>query len=197
MLTIAPDTRACVINLPCPEQTHELAHLLKRRCSTREFLPDVLPLQTLSTLLWSAFGVNRPASDGRTAPSAHNWREIDLYAVMAEGTYRYEAQGQRLVRINGEDLRALTGLQDFAASAPLNLLYVADFDKMTGAPLSEREFLAGVAAGCIVQNVYLACSAAGLGTVVRALIDRGQLAKALGLPVTQRILLAQTVGLPR
>ena len=92
----------------------------------------------------------------------------------------------------------VTGTQDFVATAPLNLLYVADFARMTDAKPDERGFLAGADAGCIAQNVYLYCAVAGLATVVRGLIDRRALAlaRALGLPTTQRIALAQTVGSP-
>lgn len=186
-----------VVNLPSPSLSPvSLTYALQQRRSSRTVLPDSLSAETLSSLLWSAYGMNRPESGGRTAPSAHNWQEIDVYAVVPEGTYRYEARGHLLSLVKPGDLRALTGLQDFPAKAPLNLLYVVDFDRMVGAPLAEREFLAGVAAGCIAQNVYLACAAHGLGTVVRALIDRGPLAQALGLPVTQRVTLAQTVGMP-
>jgi SagB-type dehydrogenase family enzyme len=148
----------------------------------------------LGSLLWCAFGVNRPASGGRTAPSAHDWQEIDLYAVLPEGAYRYDARDHRLMRVIAKDLRPLTGTQDFPATAPLDLVYVADFDRMAGAAVDDGEFLAGVASGCIAQNVYLACASLTLGSVVRALVDRRALAKALCLPPSQRVMLAQTVG---
>lgn len=83
------------------------------------------------------------------------------------------------------------------ATAPLNLVYVADFNRMPDALPEERHFLAGADAGCIAQNVYLFCASAGLATVVRGLINRAELAAALGLSNTQRIALAQTRRLPR
>ena len=98
--------------------------------------------------------------------------------------------------VKPEDLRPLTGMQDFPATAPLNLVYVADFARVAGVRPNEREFLAGADAGCIAQNVYLACAAFGLGAVVRGLVDRRSLSRALGLSQTKRIALAQTVGLP-
>ena len=174
-----------------------LEQALRSRRSTRDFIADSLPLATVSALLWAAFGINRPESGGRTAPSAHDWQEISVYAVLAEGSYRYDARAHRLMLVRAEDLRALTGTQDFPATAPLNLVYVADFARMTEVHADEREFLAGADAGCIAQNVYLACASLGLGTVVRGLVDRRSLARALGLSATQRITLAQTVGLPR
>jgi SagB-type dehydrogenase family enzyme len=142
-------------------------------------------------------GVNPPESAGRTAPSAHDWQEIAVYAVMAEGAYRYEAKEHRLLLVKAEDLRALTGIQDFVAAAPLNLVYVVEFSRMANAREDERGFLAGADAGVIAQNIYLYCAGTGLGTVVRGLIDRRRLAETLGLKLTQRIALAQTVGYPR
>ena len=155
-----------------------------------------LSLETLSALLWAGFGINRPDQGGRTAPSAHNWQEIDIYAVLAEGAYRYDARAHRLLLVKAEDLRRHTGTQDFIATAPLNLVYVADFARMVDAQDEERRFLAGADAGCIAQNIYLYCAGAGLATVVRGLIDRHVLAHALNLTATQRIALAQTVGYP-
>lgn len=199
MPNIAQDLVTEVVLLPPPERgavATTLEQALQRRCSQRSFLPDDLPLQTLSSLLWAAYGYNRPGSDGRTAPSAHNWQEIEVHAVLREGAYRYDARVNRLLLVKPADLRALTGTQDFPAVAPLNLLYVADYARMTGADGDEREFLAGVAAGGIAQNVSLACAARGLACVVRALIDRGKLGRALGLRSSQHVVLAQTVGRP-
>lgn len=199
MSTIPLDLVSDRVSLPPPELPLgiTLGLALKRRCSTREFLDEPLSLSTLSTLLWAAFGINRSDSGGRTAPSAHDWQEVDVYASLAEGCYRYDARKHRLLLVKAQDLRALTGTQDFVAKAPLNLVYVTDFARMTGAKAREREFLAGADAGCIAQNVYLACSALGLGTVVRGLVDRRTLASGLGLSTTQRIALAQSVGLPQ
>ena len=116
--------------------------------------------------------------------------------MLAEGAYRYEAQTHQLLLIKAEDLRSTTGTQDFIATAPLNLVYVADFHRMPDARPAERRFLAGADAGCIAQNIYLFCASVGLATVVRGLIDRSRLAALLGLAKTQRIALAQTVGYP-
>ena len=197
MSTIPLDLGTDILALPPPALPRDagLEQALRARRSTRELRPDPLPLSLLSTLLWSAFGVNRPHG-GRTAPSAHDWREIDVHAVLAEGAYRYDAPAHRLVLVSALDLRADTGVQDFVAGAPLNLVYVADFARMSGARADEREFLAGCDAGCIAQNVYLCCAASGLGCVVRGLVDRRRLAHALGLAPTQRIALAHSVGFP-
>lgn len=196
MPTIALNLETDTVALPKPVLPSgvTLEDALKGRSSARAFLPEPLPLETLSGLLWAGFGINRPG--GRTAPSAHNWQEIDVFVVLPEGAYRYEAQRHRLLLVKAQDLRGATGTQDFVAAAPLNLVYVADFARMPGASAEERGFFAGADAGCIAQNVYLYCAAAGLATVVRGRIDRRQLAAALGLTRTERIALAQTVGYP-
>ena len=191
------DTAPACIALPAPQlPAATLEQALKHRRSTRAFAAQPLSLELLSGLLWAAFGVNRHDSQGRTAPSAHNWQEIDVVAALPAGAYRYEARSHRLNLIVAQDLRAASGVQDFVASAPLNLVYVADFARMHEAKPEEREFLAGADAGFVAQNVYLFCAASGLATVVRGLVDRRRLAAALQLKATQRITLAQTVGHP-
>jgi SagB-type dehydrogenase family enzyme len=184
------------IALPPPQTTGavSLMQALRSRRSTREFSARPLPPEVLSTLLWSAFGVNRPDSGGRTAPSAHNWQEIEVFAALPDGAYRYDARAHALQRVVSGDLRAATGVQDFVGAAPLNLVYVADFGKMGDATAEERTFYASADAGFVAQNVYLYCAATGLACVVRGLVDRRKLAPALGLRVDQRIVLAQTVG---
>ena len=198
MSTMALNVETDTVELPQPVvlPSATLEQALRCRRSTRAFLPDPLPLETLSALLWAAFGVNRRDGGQRTAPSAHNWQEISVFAVLREGAYRYDAPAHRLLLVNAQDLRGLTGTQDFVATAPLNLVLVADFARMHDAQPEERSFLAGADAGCIAQNVYLFCAAARLGTVVRGLVDRRRLAAALGLSASERITLAQTVGHP-
>jgi SagB-type dehydrogenase family enzyme len=189
------ETAAATIELPPPKlPSMTLDQALKSRHSTRAFAATPLSPQLLSALLWSASGVNRRDSSGRTAPSAHNWQETELVAVLPGGSYRYDARAHQLSLMVAQDLRSITGVQDFVATAPLNLVYVADFARMHEAKPEEREFLAGADAGFIAQNVYLFCAAAGLACVVRGLVDRRALAVALQLGPTQRISLAQSVG---
>lgn len=187
------------IELPAPQwdRAKPLLQLLRARHSSGEFSPRALPLDVLSTLLWAAFGINRAQTTGRTAPSAHNWQEIEVFAVLADAAYRYDAAAHALRLAQGGDLRPLTGVQDFVGGAPLDLVYVADFAKMTDANDEQRTFFASADAAVIAQNVYLFCACTGLATVMRGLIDRRKLAAALGLAIDQRIVLAQTVGFPR
>lgn len=184
------------IALPPPDRAGGLALMaaLAARRSSREFLPQALSPQQLSDLLWAAWGINRDGG-GRTAPSALNAQEIDLYVALPEGAYRYDAPSHALQLVVAKDLRRVTGYQDFVDQAPLDLVYVADHARMGLVPVAQRESYASVAAGAIAQNVYLWCASAGLATVIRAWIDRQAIAEALGLPHDHQVLLSQTVGL--
>lgn len=173
-----------------------LMQALQQRHSTREFRPDALQPQDLSNLLWAAGGLNRPAEDGRTAPSAMHAQEVDLYLALPQGLYRYEPQRHVLLMMKAEDVRRVTGYQDFVDNAPLDLVFVADHGRMRMIPAAARESYASIAAGAMAQNIYLYCASSGLATVVRAWFDRQALGAAMGLGPDQQILLTQTVGRP-
>lgn len=185
------------IHLPAPDKNGgmPLMEALAKRHSMREFAREELPLQLLSSMLWAAFGVNR--EDGkRTAPSAINAQEIDIYVALSSGAYLYDAHENALQLVAGNDLRRVTGYQDFVDEAPLDLVFVADYSRMTMVPVDQRESYASVAAGAISQNLYLFAASQGLATVIRAWIDRGAIADGLGLNHDQQVLLSQTVGYP-
>ena len=150
----------------------------------------------VSDLLWAAFGINRSDSGKRTSPSARNWQEMEVFVIMEEGTYLYDAKANKLMGVAKGDLRKLAGTQDFVATASLNLVYVADTTKMKGVSNEDRMLYAGADTGFIGQNVYLYCASEGLATVVRGSVDRKALAVALKLPEHKKITLAQTVGYP-
>lgn len=170
-----------------------LMQALKARRTARNFAPDELTSQTLSNLLWAAFGVNRP--DGhRTAPSARNWQEIDIHVVTEAGAFVYDAKAHALHRIVFGDVRSLTGTQGHSRVAPVTLVYVADTRRMAGASEAMRIEFAAADTGFIAQNAYLYCASEGLIAVVYAAIDRERLAQALKLDPAQRIVLAQSVG---
>lgn len=187
-----------ILALPVPRPPREvsLAHALEMRRSTREFSERPIDLPTLSALLWAAWGVNRPATRHRTAASARNWQEMDLYVVTAEGAFRYEPDPPRLKLVSEGDHRAATGLQEFAAGVPVNLVYVADYARMADASSEDRALYSAIDAGLIAQNVYLYCAASGLACVLRGLVDRAALAPLLHLGSAQRIIVAQSVGHP-
>lgn len=171
-----------------------LMEALKLRRSTRAYAAKPLPPQLLSDLLWAAFGINRPASGDRTAPYWRHIMVIDVYVAMADGVWIYEPKPHALVLHSRADIRAATGRQDFAATAPVNLIYVAHGDRMQGISADDRRLFAGVDAAFIGQNVYLFCASENLATVFRGAIDYPKLASALKLGPGQFITFAQTVG---
>ncbi|HOW82873.1 MAG TPA: SagB/ThcOx family dehydrogenase [Spirochaetota bacterium] len=187
-----------LIMLPKPAMTGgmPLMTALAKRQSSRSFSEKPLPDQVLSNLLWAADGVNRPDSGKRTAPSAMNKQEIDIYVALAEGLYRYDAAKHALELVLDRDIRAQTGQQDFVAGAALNLVYVADLSAAAGSDREEKVMYAAADTGFIGQNVYLFCASEGLATVIRGYIDRKALGKAMKLKSGQMIILAQTVGYP-
>lgn len=186
------------IKLPPPDKVGglPLMQALARRRSSREFERRALPRALLSNLLWAAFGVNRRGG-GRTAPSALDAQEVDVYVALPAGAYRYDAKGHRLQLVASRDLRRITGYQDFVDEAPLDLVYVANHSRMRLVPVAQRESYASAAAGAIAQNVYLFAASNGLAAVIRAWIDRAAIADALGLGHDQQVLLSQTVGYPK
>lgn len=173
-----------------------LFKVLLRRQSSRAFDTGELPLYALSRLLWAAFGINRPELGLRTAPSANNGQEIDIYVAMRAGLYRFDARQLALLPVLAADIRAATGGQDFVADAPINLIYVASLKDDSTRPEEEQKFYAALDTGFISQNVYLFCAAEGLATVVRGWVDRPALAAAMGLAPHQHVVAAQTVGYP-
>ena len=185
-------------SLPAPQMTggKPVMQALKERKSIRDYKPDALTDQQMSDLLWAAFGINRPEIDHRTAPSAQNTQDVDIYVAMVDGLYQYEAKPHRLVKVADRDLRPLTSGQPFAKVAPVQLIYVSDFSRMPKVKPELRDLYAGVDTGCIIQNVYLYCASAGLASVVHEL-DRDPLAKAMNLRPDQHIVVAQTVGVPQ
>ncbi len=186
------------IKLPPPQTDggRPLMQVLKDRKSTRDFGPGTLSPQTLSNLLWAAFGINRP--DGRrTAPSAMNWQEVSIYVATPDGVYIYDAKDNALNPVLAGDFRAAMGTQSYVKDAAVNLAYVSDLSKTGTAASSEAEMYTAADVGFIAQNVYLYCASEGLATVVRAGINKPALAKTLNLQPQQKIILAQSVGYPK
>lgn len=195
MDTLLSDTVA----LPRPRTSggRPLLDALAARHSTREYSDRELSPQLLSDLLWAANGINRSGSGGRTAPSARNWREVEVYVARADGLYLYHPDSHKLSHIWHGDLRAATGAQDFVGTAPLNLVYVADLALVDATDPLERRFFCAADAAFMAQNVYLFCASEGLACVVRGAVPRRELAQAMHLGQRQRVILAQTVGYPR
>ena len=195
-LSLAEEQKAIQLLKPQEGSGSPFMQLLWKRMSSREFRPEPLPLEVLSNLLWAAFGINR--SDGRrTAPTASNRQEIDIYVAAANGLYLYDAKANVLSPILAEDVRGATGRQPYVKDAAVNLIYVADFSKMGTGSDEDKILLSAAATGLISENVYLYCASEGLATVVRANIDKPALASLMKLRSDQKIMLAQTVGYPK
>ena len=195
---IASTLLAQDINLPTPQKSGgmPLMEALANRSTTRDFGSQDLSPQQLSSLLWSCFGINRP--DGkRTAPSAKNCQETDIYVILKTGAYVYEAKSNKLNLVVKGDLRSFAGTQAFATNAPVILVFVADLAKMGTMSNEEKKRFANIDVGYISQNAYLFCASEGLVTGARASVDQKALGKQLNLRPDQMIILAQSVGYPK
>jgi SagB-type dehydrogenase family enzyme len=198
-VTLAVGQELKPVPLPPPQTSggRPLMQVLKDRQSSREFSRQELSPQVLSNLLWAAFGVNRPDSGKRTAPSAMNWQEIDIYVATQDGLYVYDPHANALNPVLAQDVRGATGQQPFVKEAPVNLVYVADLAKTGRAGSEDQTLYTAADTGFIAQNVYLFCASEGLAAVVRGSVDRVALAKLIKLRPDQKIILAQTVGYPK
>ncbi|MBK6965535.1 MAG: SagB/ThcOx family dehydrogenase [Bacteroidales bacterium] len=171
-----------------------LMAVLNERSSHREFSEKDLTREQLSGLLWAACGINRAETGKRTAPSAMNWQDVQVYVFLKSGIYLYNEKDHKLILIVEGDHRVAAGKQDFVATAPVNLVYVSDYSRMTKASEEDMEFYSGINTGFISQNVYLYCASENLNTVVRAYVDREALHKLMGLKPEQHVVAGQTVG---
>jgi len=200
------------IELPPPSRAggRTVLAALRRRRTTRSIGPRPLGAKALSTLLWAAFGVNRRRGKGpfggigRTAASASNAQELDLYVALADGLYRYDAASHALGLVLGGDHRALAispGQRAMLGDAPVQLVYVADVARYETAPFQEpglwddetRKSYANVAVGLVAGNVELFAAAAGLASWFHN-CDRRALSQVLGLRPAQRAMYGHTVG---
>ncbi len=188
LLCIVSYVSAQDINLLPPTKTggKPLMEALNERQSNRNFdSSKQLSTQTLSDLLWAAYGLNRP--DKRTVPSSQNKQEVDVYVMLSTGVYFYDAKENNLVLKEKGDFRDALGQPELSKSAPVSLIYVINLDK-------NRRETGYMDAGFPVQNVYLDCASAGLGTVARGSFKRPDVHNALKLTDQQEVVLVQPVG---
>jgi len=195
-LSYAQELKPIKLPKPQTESGKPLMQVLKERKSSREFSTEKLPLQVLSNLLWAGFGINRPEAGKRTAPSAVNWQDIDIYITLTEGIYLYNAKENSLEPVLPGDHRGITGSQSFVKEVPVNLIYVADQSRMESRA-ANQDFYSAAHTGFISQNIYLYCTSEGLATVVRGLIDRDSIAKVMKLRPDQKVIFCQSVGYPK
>jgi SagB-type dehydrogenase family enzyme len=180
------------ITLPKPNLNKEVLKILNNRKTIREFSSEDLDLQTISELLWSAFGINRE-DKRRTAPTARNMQELELYAVTSKGIFLYSAEENSLSLIKEGDFRKDTGTQDFIGTAPVEIVITANFNK-SEAPEEKKFPYAFMNSGYVSENIYFYCAAENLATVARGSVDREKLSNIMGLESYQHIILVQSVG---
>ena len=186
-----------VIRLPKPDMNRggTVMKALADRHSTREFAAKALSMADLSDLLWAANGVNRPESGKRTAPSAMDKQDVDVYVVLPQGTYLYDAKAHQLNLVSEGDHRdAVAGGQAFVKTAPVSLVLVSDVARMGGVKDSHALLMCDVDAGIVSQNISVFCSAANLATVPRASMDEAKLRTVLKLKDSQKPLMNHPVG---
>lgn len=182
---------------PTTAGSMSLLEALKKRKSATAFRPQELPRAKLLELLWAAWGINRTDSGKRTAPSAMNSQEIDIYVLLSDGVYVYDPKTNQLASISGQDLRTKAASSGALRDAAVQLLFVADYARFRAISQVQKELYSAAHAGFIGQNVYLYCAAEGLGARFYAGIDRAGLRDNLMLRSEQAIVFAQAVGYAR
>lgn len=188
-------TTGCAQNIKLPAPNKEggkpLMQALNERQTHRDFSAKQLSDQQLSDLLWAAVGVNRP--DGkRTAPTARNCQQIEVYVFMEKGVYLYDAKENMLKLMVKGDQRKMVAMQPFPAEAPVLLVMVANYDKMTGMDMEHKEFYGATDCGYVCQNIYLYCASEGLHTVSLGSIQRDKIKDLLKF--NGKAILAHPVG---
>jgi nitroreductase len=198
--TFAAAQAAKTMELPPVETSggKPLMQVLMNRRSGRDYADRPLSARDLSNLLWAAWGINRPASNGRTAPHWQNVYNMDIYLAMADGVWRYEPEGHRLSLHMSDDLRgATTTGQPFVATAPLNLIYACDGAKFQNQSEVNRLIACAADTAVVAENVYLYCASEGLASVFRESVDGTRLAQLMKLSPSTIILFCQSVGYPK
>lgn len=197
MLSAATFAADKVVKLPKPNlnRTGAVMKALSERQSTREYASKALSLADLSDLLWAANGINRSDSGKRTAPSAMNKQDVDVYVVLPEGTYLYDAKNHELNLVaEGDHRGAVAGGQAFVKTAPVSLVLISDISRFGDAKSARNQLMGAMDAGIVSQNISLFCSSANLATVPRASMDFDQLKKLLKLKETQMPMMNHPVG---
>ena len=189
---------AADIKLPAANKTEgkPLMQALADRQSNRAFSDKALSEQQLSDLLWAATGVSRD-NGKRTAPTARDKREIDVYALTKDGCYLYEPESHNLKQVSETDVRTDSGLPAFSQAAPITLVYVLNRAKQGMQPGDASTKLGAVDIGFIGQNVYLWCASESLSTVFLGTLDSKKLATSLKLADGNEAFFAQPVGFPK
>jgi len=193
----AQELKVIKLNAPNKTKGEAVMKVFSERGSNREFAQKDLTPQDLSDLLWATNGINRP--DGkRTAPSAKNVQDVDVYVIMKEGAYLYDASEHALKPVAKGDYRgAVAGPQDFVKTAPVSILLATELSRLGNTSAEHTKLMGAVDVGIVCQNINIACAGLGLATVPRATMDQEELRKVLKLTDTQLLLMNNPVGYPK
>jgi SagB-type dehydrogenase family enzyme len=201
LITVSMEAQNAVIKLVAPDKSGGIPTMkaFAERRSQGEFDSRALSPKDLSTLLWAANGVNRPANNMRTAPSAINAQDVDVYVIMPEGAYLYDAKAHALNLVSKGDYRAaVAGQQAAFKAAPVILVLVSDLAKFGERSGSDQmRLMAAMDVGIVSQNINIACASLGLATRPRASMDQATLKTALKLTDKQMLGLNNPVGYPK
>jgi SagB-type dehydrogenase family enzyme len=193
----AQELKSVVLNPPDLKRGLTVMQALEKRSSASAFSSEKLKIQDLSDLLWAANGINRPDVKKRTAPSAMNAQDIDVYAFMEEGVYLYNASAHTLEPVVSGDQRLLAaGRQTEFAKAAVILVMVSDISRFPGSEESMKLSMAAMDAGLVSQNISIFCAGMGLITRPRATMDQVKLREILKLKDSQHPLLNNPVSYP-
>jgi SagB-type dehydrogenase family enzyme len=194
-----------IISLPPPQTDLDfpLMRAIKERRTKRKWQDAEVPMQDLSNLLWAACGITHEATktgkSRRAAPSACNSQEIRVYVALKSGLFLYDETAHRLLKVLEDDIRKHMGTQKMMQNAPLGLVFVADYNKMTAPTFKSDEkrwYTTFVDTGFMSENIYLYCTAANLSTAVLGLIDREKLHGIMALEEHEKVVYTQVVGKP-
>jgi len=187
-----------VVPLPAPKIRGQVMKTLKNRISVKGFSAKELSDRNLGEVLWAGFGIADPVSGRRTAPAAFGSNEIDIYVLSADGVFLYDPAAHGIRRVGSEDVRGIVASQGYVKSAPVHLIYVADYDRAAKVyPSSyddQMKSWAMMHTGFIAQNVVLYSSSHGMSAVVRSPGNVERLRAALKLPDNCEVVMSQAVG---
>jgi SagB-type dehydrogenase family enzyme len=193
----AQEFKSITLNPPDKKRGLPVMQALEKRASASGFTSDKLSLKDLSDLLWAADGINRPELKKRTAPSAMNAQDIDVYVFMEEGVYIYNATLHSLDPIVSGDQRILAaGRKTDIAKASVILLMVSDISRFPGGEDNMKLSMAAMDAGIVSQNISIFCAGVGFNTRPRATMDLVKLREILKLKDSQYPLLNNPVSYP-
>lgn len=193
--TYAQPDSIIVLNKPTEVKGKTVMEAFANRASVREFSSEELSLQDISDLLWAANGINRTTEGKRTAPTAMNSQDVDIYVVMKQGSYLYDTKNNKLILVDAADNRAMVAAaQKNFANAPLFCVMVSDISRFTRGEETLKMLWAAMDASMVSQNINLFCAGVGLKTRPRVFMEVDNLRKALKLSSTQHPMINNPVG---